>query len=206
MAAPVAAHTRSSVERASAALIGEGTQTAETTIEGSRGTLVFYRRDRLECERRRAQAAAPLGIDDLTVLLDLPADIPVPLNSLPEPIRTKIPSLPRGAVTLTDDHVCRHAVRPLTVDLVVVRARGTHWHSGLTRASRFKPFARRALLVDPPVHQRDDLLMHAAYYGIGVLEPTADKITWALAPEPYRPRRHTPVAWHFTEQLHARLP
>ncbi len=201
-----AARTRAFVEHASAPLVGEDAQAAEITLEGSRNTLVFYRRDVLECARRRRQAAAPLGLADLTVLLQLPADIAIPLNSLPLPLQDKLPALPCGAVALTDGHVCRQAVRPLTVDLVVVRARSTHWEDGLARASRFRTFARRALLVDPPAAARDDLLMRAAYLGIGILEPTAEGLTWALLPEPHRPRRHTAVAWHFTEQLHARLP
>ncbi|QOV33233.1 hypothetical protein IM697_23605 [Streptomyces ferrugineus] len=201
-----AAQTRAFVEHASALLVGEGVQTAEMTLEGSRNTLVFYRRDHLECERRRQQDAAPLGIGALTALLQLPADIPIPLHSLPEALQAKLPKLPRGAVTLTGDHVCRQAVRPLTVDLAVVRARSTHWEGGLARASRFRTFTRRALLVDPPAPARDDLLMRAAYLGIGILEPATDGLAWALLPEPYRPRRHTAVAWHFTEQLHARLP
>ncbi|MFE7029119.1 hypothetical protein ACFU9Y_02335 [Streptomyces sp. NPDC057621] len=205
MAAPTV-RARPSVEHASAPLVGEGAQTAEITIEGNRAALVFYRRDPLECERRRAQTAAALSIKDLTVLLNLPAGIPVPLDSLTQPLRDQISALPRGAVTLTDDHVRRLAVRPLTVDLVVARARATHWEEGLARTSRFKPFARRALLVEAPARERDDLLMQAAYLGIGILEPAAEGLLWALEPEPYRPRRHTPVAWHFTEQLHTRLP
>lgn len=204
--APPAARAQASVQHASALLVGPGAQLAEVTIEGSRNAFVFYRRDPIECERRRDHGAAELGIAALTALLDLPVDLPVPLNSLPAPLRKQIPALPRGAVTLTGDHVCRRAVRPLTVDLVIVRARGTHWENGLHRASRFKPFARRALLVTPPAHARDDLLMRAAYLGIGILEPTDGGLAWALEPEPYRPRRHTSIAWHFTEQLHARLP
>ncbi|WP_141202771.1 hypothetical protein [Streptomyces griseorubiginosus] len=204
--APPATRAQASVQHASAPLVGPGAQLAEVTIEGSRNAFVFYRRDRIECERRRDHGAAELGISALTALLDLPVDLPVPLTSLPAPLRKQIAALPRGAVTLTGDYVCRRAVRPLTVDLVIVRARSTHWEQGLARASRFKPFARRALLVAPPAHTRDDLLMRAAYLGIGVLEPTAEGLAWALAPEPYRPRRHTPVAWHFTEQLHTRLP
>jgi hypothetical protein len=207
MAVPAAARAQTLVEHTAVTpLIGENAQAAEVAIEGNRRTLVFYRRDPLECERRRSQTAAPLGIEDLNVLLQLPADIPVRLDSLPEPLRARIRALPRGAVTLTGDHVCRLSVRPLTVDLVVVRARGTHWEGGLARTSRFKPFARRALLVAPPAHQRDDLLMRAAYYGIGILEGTAANCAWALQPEPYRPRHHTPIAWHFTERLHALLP
>lgn len=201
-----AAHTRAFVEDASAPLLSPAAQTAEITLEGSRNTLVFYRRDPVECARRHRQAAAPLAIGDLTDLLQLPADLPVPLSSLPEPLRDKLPALPHGAVTLTGDHVCRQAVRPLTVDLVVVRARSSHWEDGLARASRFRPYARRALFINPPALARDDLLMRAAYLGIGILEPAADHLAWTLQPEPYRPRRHTAVAWHFTEQLHARLP
>ncbi|MER7179504.1 hypothetical protein ABT404_08465 [Streptomyces hyaluromycini] len=201
-----AAPIRTVVEDASAGLVGEDAQTAEINLEGSRNVLVFYRRDPVECGRRRHQDAAPLGIGDIAALLELPSGIPVPQASLPQTLQAKLPRLPRGAVTLTGDQVCRQAVRPLTVDLVVIRARSTHWENGLARASYFRPFARRALFVSPPAAARDDLLMRAAYLGVGILEPTAQGPAWALLPEPYRPRRHTAVAWHFTEQLHARLP
>jgi hypothetical protein len=206
MPAPTATHARARVQDASALLVGKDAQNAELTLEGSRGALVFYRRDRVECERRRLQAAAPLGAEDLAALLQLPAGMPVRADSLPRPLQDRIARLPHGAVAVDGGIVQRLAVRPLAIDLVVVRARGTHWDDGLARASRFKPFARRALLVDPPASQREDLLMQAAYYGIGILQPAPDGLTWALLPEPYRPRRHTPAAWHFTERLHTRLP
>jgi hypothetical protein len=198
---------RALIEQACVPLVGQGAWTAEITIEGSRATLVFYRRDLVECERRRSEAADPLRIDHLTTLLQLPTDVPVPLNTLPEPLRHRIQALPHGAVDLSDDHVCRRAVRPLAVDLVVVRAPRTRWDTGLARASRFRPFARRALLVDPSAPDRDDLLMQGAFYGVGVLESTSSgNLEWALLPEAYRPRRHAVVAWDFTERLHARVP
>ncbi|MFC1421279.1 hypothetical protein [Streptacidiphilus cavernicola] len=206
MPTPTTMRARARVEHASAPLVGQDAHSAELTLEGSRGALVFYRRDRAECERRRRQAAAPLGIEDLATLLQLPADLPLRADTLPPPVRDQLAKLPRGAVTWTGALVCRRAVRPLAVDLVVVRARSTHWDQGLARASRFKPFARRALLVDAPASQRQDLLMQAAFYGIGILEPTPEGLAWALPPEAYRPARHTPAAWHFTEKLHARLP
>lgn len=198
---------RALIEQACIPLVGEGTRTTEITLEGSRATLVFYRRDPVECERRRSQAAGPLRIDHLTALLQLPTDVPVPLNTLPEPLQRRIQSLPHGAVDFSDDHVCRRAVRPLAVDLVVVRAPRARWDAGLARASRFKPFARRALLVDPPAPDRDDLLMQGSFYGVGILEPASSgNLVWALLPEAYRPLRHTVVAWDFAERLHARVP
>lgn len=206
MATPAATRSQA-LEHVLAPLLGERAQSAELTLMGSRRTLVSYRRDRAEGERRRRCGAAPLGIEDLSVLLQLPADIPVPLASLPQPLRNKARTLPHGAATVTDGHICRRAVRPLTVDLVLIRTHHDRWEDGLVRACHFKSFACRALLLDQPALERDDLCMQAAYYGIGILEPAAEgSLAWTASPEPYRPRRHTPVAWHFTEQLNARLP
>lgn len=206
MASATAVDSRACLERALAPLLGDNTPSAELSLKGNRRTLVSYRRDAAECARRRRHDAAPLAIGHLATLLQLPAELDLPLAALPKPLRDKARALPRAAATVNGTHIRRHAVRPLTVDLIVMRASAHHWTQALIRACDVTPFARCALLLSAPATDHDDLFMRAAYYGIGILEPAPDGPAWALPPEPHRTYRHTPVAWHFTEQLHARLP
>ncbi|MFD4998706.1 hypothetical protein [Streptomyces buecherae] len=203
-AAAVDSHAR--LERALAPLIGDNTPSAELSLKSHRKTLVFYRRNAAECARRRHHRADPLAIGHLATLLELPTELDVPLAALPKPLCERVHTLPRAAATLTATHIRRHAVRPLAVDLALLRTSAHHWNKALIHACDITPFARCALLLNAPAAERDDLYMQAAYYGIGVLEPAPDGPVWAVPPEAYPNFRHTPVAWHFTEQLHARLP
>ncbi|PBC71160.1 hypothetical protein BX265_5749 [Streptomyces sp. TLI_235] len=178
---------------------GEGVM---LSVLGSRA-LLLYRVDETEHRRRQAAGSEPLdSIPALERLLGLPVGLPVPVGSLPE--QAGIRDLPRGAVEWDADLVTRRAVRPLAVDLAVVRAAG--WRTGLERAGRFAPFCRRAVLLDEvPRAGRDETLAEASFYGIGVLVDEPDGIRIALEPEAYRPQRHTAAAWHFVEELYGRL-
>jgi hypothetical protein len=195
----------SSVHAAAAAVIPPGAVSARLEVLGSKA-LVFYRFDEAECARRRTVGAAPLErIGALQTLMGLPVDEPVPLSELDAGMRAKIRKLPAGAVDTGVGQVVRRAVRPLSLDLAVVGSRAADWSSGLVRASRFAPFCARLLALSGPVPERDEVLMQAAFYGIGILEDTGAGLELALAPRSYRPQRHTPAAWCFTEELYQRL-
>ncbi|MGY1440104.1 hypothetical protein [Streptomyces reniochalinae] len=208
MATATAVDSHARLERALALLVGGNTPSAELSLKSHRKTLVFYRRDAAECARRRHHDAAPLAIGHLATLLELPTELDVPLAALPKPLRERTHALPRAAATLTGSRIRRHAVRPLAVDLALLRTSAHHWKKALIHACDIAPFARCALLLNAPTpaDERDDLYMRAAYYGIGVLEPASDGLVWAVPPESHPDFRHTPVDWQFTEQLHARLP
>lgn len=200
-----------SVRDASAVCVGVQARAGLMDLQGTEA-LVFHRLDAVEVRRRRDAGAGRLDrLPELETLLQLPVGVPVAVRDLPAPVRAGILRLPAGAASVTTgsdrpDEVTRHAVRPLAVDLVVVRASGAGWRSGLERASRFAPFCARALLLDSPVARRDDLLMEADFYGIGVLlaEP-GGRTQMVLQPEPYRPPCHTAGAWWFTEDVFTRL-
>ncbi|MQS15707.1 hypothetical protein F7Q99_26415 [Streptomyces kaniharaensis] len=175
---------------------------AMLSVLGTRAFLL-YRVDEPEHRRRQEVGAERLdSIPALACLLGLPVGLPVPVGSLPE--QTEVRDLPRGAVEWDTDLVTRRAVRPLAVDLVVVRAADPR--TGLERAGRFAPFCRRAVLLDEvPCAGLDAIVAEAAFYGIGVLLDEPDGIRIALEPEAYRPLRHTAAAWHFVEELYGRL-
>jgi hypothetical protein len=191
-----------SVREAASPQVSSESEGAVFSVLGTRA-LLLYRVD--ETEHRRRQAAASEQLDSipaLECLLGLPVGLPVPAGSLPE--EAEVRDLPRGAVEWDADLVTRRAVRPLVVDLAVVRAAG--WRTGLERAGRFAPFCRRAVLLDEvPEARLDEILAEAAFYGIGVLVNEPDGIRIALEPEAYRPQRHTAAAWHFVEELYGRL-
>jgi hypothetical protein len=194
-----------SVHAAAAAVIPAEAVLARLDVLGSK-TLLFHRYDQVEHARRRTAGAAPLDrIGALQTLMGLPIDEPVALADLETAVRARVRRLPVGAADITREQVVRRAVRPLSLDLAVVGSRAADWRSGLERASRFAPFCPRALVLDRPGGERDEVLMQAAFYGIGVLWDAVDGLELVLAPRPYRPQRHTPAAWHFTEELYQRL-
>jgi hypothetical protein len=205
MTAGAAARTHHLVQAASAGLFQEGVLTAPLLLKGS-DVWVFYRKDKDEWDRRNRVGAERLDrMDALETLLQLPVGMPVPGASLADSLCRAVDVLPMGAALVEDGQVTRQAVRPLVVDMVVVRSSGRNWRDGLKRAGRFAPFGRRALLVDPPPQERETLLLEAAFYGIGILTLGGDTAELLLEPRAYRPRRHTAAAWRFVEQVYLRL-
>jgi hypothetical protein len=199
-----------SVRHASAVCLHADAKAMPLSLQGT-DALVFYQLDEAEVARRRTDRADRLDqLAALETLLQLPAGVPVSLQDLSAPVRAGIRRLPAGAVSVSRrcdrQEVTRRAVRPVTVDLAVVRATGRGWKSGLERASRFAPFCARAVLLDGSPSRLDDLLMEADFYGIGVLlADETGEVTMALRPEPYRPPYQTPGAWWFVEDVFQRL-
>ncbi|WP_063748995.1 hypothetical protein [Streptomyces sp. NRRL B-24484] len=185
-------------------LVSADTEGAVLPVLGTRA-LVLHRIDAAEHARRRTADAERLdGFAALECLLALPVDLPVPVDSLGSRERAVLRRLPRGAAEFDGGTVTRRAVRPLAVDLAVVRA--ADWRTGLERAGRFAPFCSRAVLLDRlPGPELDAAVMDASFYGIGVLLSGPDGIRSVLAPAEYRPQRHTAAAWHFAEGLYERL-
>ncbi|MFI6567079.1 hypothetical protein [Streptomyces sp. NPDC050534] len=192
-----------SVRTASAALLETGAQTQVASLQGVEA-LFFYRPDVAEHARRRQAAATRLDrMAALETLLDLPVDAPVPLATLDADQRRAVRALPAGCVDRDRTSVTRRAVRPVHVDLAVVRASG--WRQGLHDAGRFAPFCRRAMLLTRRPAHLDEALTEADFYGIGVFLAAGDGVEMVLEPAPYRPLRHTAAAWCFMEELYQLL-
>ncbi|MFJ9127817.1 hypothetical protein ACIRJS_27325 [Streptomyces sp. NPDC102340] len=197
--------TDGSVRSAVSPVLPSGVHSAPLRIQGTLA-LLFYCFDDREHARRRSAGAGPLPqIDVLEALLELPADEPVALDGLGLAQRRTLGQAPPGAVEISGSAVTRRAVRPLSIELAVVRVRAANWRRGLALAGRFAPFCARALLLDGPVPDGQELLMQASFYGTGVLLPDADELQMAVEPEPYRPHRHTAASWCFTEEVYQRV-
>lgn len=189
-----------SVRSASTTLLPEGALAAAVHLRRAEA-LVFHRLDHSEHARR--QDAEAQWLDEfrpLEMLMNLPVGIRVPRSSLGIQLRPEVRLLPRGAAVCDRVSVTRLAVRPLRVDLVVVRAPG--WRSGMDLASQFAPFTRRAMLLERVPRNVEELLMEADFYGIGVFVLRQDGLEMLVEPGEYRAVRYTTAAWRFAEQVY----
>ncbi|MFG2358592.1 hypothetical protein [Streptomyces sp. NPDC048521] len=171
----------------------------------------------------RRRSSAGLGAVDsrtlLTVLHDLPVDLPVPRSTLDAHALRTLHTAPPGVVDLREDEqsvVVRCLVPAVRVELVLVH--GPHgissrdWDAAVRDASQFAPFCARGVVVSPPAPERgllpdmDLLLLKARFYGVGVAvhQPTGP-LRWLLEPAPYRPERHSAAQWLFHEQAWRQL-
>lgn len=166
--------------------------------------LIAYRADERERRRRAlARAGALLRPEVLELLMSLPLDEPVPVASLTPAERRTLVRTPRGAVSRQEDTVVRHAVHPVRLDLAVVPGRG--WESALERAGRFAPFCARAILVDGPLRRRQEAMVQADFYGIGLLAARGDGVEVVVAPRPFVRKRLTAAGWQFLEEVSRQL-
>ncbi|MCL6669597.1 hypothetical protein [Streptomyces panaciradicis] len=174
-------------------------------------------------DEARRRSAAGLGAVDsrvvLTVLQDLPADLPVQLSSLEAHALRTLHGAPPGVVDLEDGQgiAVRRLVPAVRVELVLVHGlcgispRG--WDSAVRDASQFAPFCARGVVVSHSASGRrrrnsdaaddtdmDLLLLKARLYGVGVATQGPAGLRWLLEPAPYRPRRHSAAQWLFHEQ------
>ncbi|MGW1130473.1 hypothetical protein [Streptomyces griseoluteus] len=113
-------------------------------------------------------------------------------------------SLPKGAVVRRDGLITRQATQPVHIDMVFVPGRS--WESAMERAERFTPFTARSVLVDGVLRRRDEAVMRADFYGIGLFLTQGDAVEVVVPPSPFVRRRHTVAAWKFLEEIHRQLP
>ncbi len=190
----------SSIRAVSRALACLDVEADDLTVLGQRATM-FYRFDPVEHRRRQSVSAQPLtAMESLEALLELPVGLPIPMESLCPDDRASVRRLPSTAVDREGGSVTRKAVRPLKVELALVR--DTRPRQALEAATKFAPFCSRAVLLQRPAPRMDDYLNEASFYGVGVLLQTPSGIEVPLEPAEYRPKRHTAAAWRFVEKLY----
>lgn len=167
--------------------------------------VVAYRYDACERERRAADGMPPLTRPDvLDLLMSLPLGEPVPAGSLSERERRVLKSLPKGAAVRRDGLITRRAVQPVHIDMAFVPGRS--WESAMEKAERFTPFCSRAVVVDGALRRKDDAVLRADFFGIGLLTLQGDSVEVVVPPRPFVRRRHTVAGWKFLEDVHRQLP
>jgi hypothetical protein len=166
--------------------------------------VVGYRRVTSEWERRAAAGTPALTRPDtLDLLMGLPVGEAVPVSALSAPEQRALRAIPRGVVARKNRTVTRQAVQALQVDLAVVPGRG--WESAMAEAERFTPFCARAVLVDRPLRRREEAMLQADFYGIGLLTLAGGELDVLVPPRPFVRRRHSVAGWRFLEGLYGQL-
>ncbi|GAA2641704.1 hypothetical protein [Streptomyces vastus] len=175
-------------------------------------------------DEARRRSMADLGAVDsralLTVLYDLPVDVPVRLSSLGTYALRALRAAPLGIVDLDDSQgtAVRRLVPATRVELILVHGPDgippREWDPAVRDASQFAPFCARGVVVwqpeqegqvSPPDPDLDLLLLKARFYGVGVATQSPRGLRWFLEPAPYRPQRHSSAQWLFHEQAWRQL-
>ncbi|QLE76336.1 hypothetical protein FGW37_26015 [Streptomyces rectiverticillatus] len=166
--------------------------------------VVAYRRQGQECERRARAGMARLDrLHVLELLMNLPLGEPVERASLSDREKRVLRQVPSGALMRHVGAIVREATHPLYVDLAVVP--GGSWAAAKEKAEWFTPFCARAVMVDRPLRRRDDAVMEAVFYGIGLLVATGRDVEVVVPPRPFVRRRHTAAGWQFLEEAYDQL-
>lgn len=165
---------------------------------------MLYRPDLVEHERRqRCSVGALCDIGLLDALMDLPARLPVGLQTLSKTERRRVRRLDAGIVEWADASVTRLAVPPLTPLLAVVTS--NDWQRGLERASRFARYCPRVLVTRSFPPEPDLALSEASWYGIGVVVGEPGALETVVEPEPVEDWHPTPAWWQFCEKVYRQL-
>ncbi|MEU6057960.1 hypothetical protein [Streptomyces sp. NPDC047097] len=148
---------------------------------------------------RRRHFTSP---DLLDLLLALPAGEPVPFQRLTVYQQRTVRRAPAGVLRIggrsTDRTVTRLAVRPCRVALATVQF-ATACRTALESAARFAPFTARQVVVRRRPALPETLIEYG-FWGVGLLHDPGDgPVETLVAPEPWRPKRHTPAGWRFAE-------
>jgi hypothetical protein len=166
--------------------------------------VVAYRADTQEIERRTSVGAAELtNRRALELLMNLPLGEAVPVESLSDAERRRLRQLPRGSVVRHNGVVVRQATHPIQIDLAVVP--GRTWAAAKEKAEWFTPFCARAVLIDGPLRRREDAVMEADFYGIGLLVATGNDVEVLVPPRPFVRRRYTAASWELVEDAFRQL-
>ncbi|WP_410570472.1 hypothetical protein [Amycolatopsis sp. cmx-4-61] len=193
----------SRLQRAAAAWPGEpagpGTSVSVIRPEPAPGRRRLPPRRRRAHVRREAAGRAPITqLWQADTLLNLPANLPVPLESLTERERRALHRLPPGAVEHDGMNLIRRARPTLTVTFALVSVQ--HWRTGLAAAGEYAPYCRRAMLL-AAAPAEEEALLDASLYDIGVGLADWTGVRELMAPGPHKRLLVNAAHWTFTEQV-----
>lgn len=169
-------------------------------IMGTEALICYQFHDSEHARRRRAGPGTISSADVLELLLSLPIGMPVPVASLTGRERAALKSAPRGAVSVCDGQVTRHAMAPVMVELALVVART--WRDGLEVAGRFTPFCARAMVLRRRPADLVGVQLQAGFYGVGVIVVDDQSAEMLVEPAPFQRLRFTAAGWRFLEDVY----
>ncbi|WP_143230814.1 hypothetical protein [Actinosynnema sp. ALI-1.44] len=176
------------------------TDSTSVRVFGTRATIVHSTH---QAEHERRQAAGLRQVDNLElldVLMDLPANAPVPVSSISGPDLRVLRKAPGGVVRFSATAVTRVLTPVLTPVLAVVYA--SQWRDGLADASEFASYLPRMFVIDELPANADEAIAEASWYGIGVAVGPPASPAIVLEPEPLPDWQPTVAWWRFCERVY----
>lgn len=185
--------------------LGEQRTAQVPAPSGYSGATLHIALNHAEHQRRQDHALGAItDIDTLTVFMALPHGEAVPWQSLTVHQQDTVRRLPHGTfrtATRRDQvDVYRLAIRPCRVLRATIRS-ATACQTALHKIEMFTPFCERVIIIRR--RPAMETLIEIGFWGIGLFLDHDGDLETLVAPEPYRPKRHTPAAWRFAEQAYA---
>ena len=133
----------------------------------------------------------------LDLLMNLPLDEPVAVESLSSDERWCLDRIPRGAIECDGRWAIRRCKPAAAIAAVVVW--GKELGPLLKRADPFTQVAQRMVVLDHVPHNFDQIAWQASFLGTGVWAATDNEVTELIPADPVRHRYYKPARWKVNE-------
>ncbi|MFJ6069092.1 hypothetical protein ACIQHU_39385 [Streptomyces tendae] len=175
------------------------------SFHGYSGATLHLTIDDTEHTRRQTAGLGPVtNWSILNTCMNLPHNEPLPWRSLSPRDREDVHRAPQGVFAFTGPHrqtVTRLLLRPCRIVQATVRA-ATASATALGKATQFAPMCERSLIITRRP-RTPDTLIEFGYWGVGLYLDHGGELETLVEPAPWRPQRHTPAGWRFTERAYA---
>ncbi|MEU5742028.1 hypothetical protein ABZ784_29055 [Streptomyces tendae] len=154
--------------------------------------------------RQQADLGPVTNWSILDTCMTLPHNEPLPWRSLSPRHQEDVHRAPHGVFHLGGPHqqtVTRLLLRPCRIERATVRA-ATASATALAKTTQFAPMCERSLIITRRP-RTPDTLIEFGYWGVGLYLDHDGELETLVEPAPWRPQRHTPAAWRFTERAYA---
>jgi hypothetical protein len=159
-------------------------------------------------EHTRRQTAELGPVTNWTILdtcMTLPHNEPVPWGALTHRQKEDVHRAPASVFHLNDKGpqptVTRLLLRPCRIERATVRA-ATASATALGKVTSFAPMCERHLIITRRPRMPETLI-EFGYWGVGLHLDHDGELETLVEPAPWRPQRHTPAGWRFTERAYA---
>lgn len=178
---------------------------AVPSFSGYSGATLHLAIDHTEHQRRQDRHMGPvLDWTALETCLSLPHGEPVPWQALTIRQQDSIRRAPAHVFRITGRRhqptVTRILLRPCRIVRATVRS-ATASATALGKVTSFAPMCERSLIVTRRPRMPETLI-EFGFWGAGLYLDHDGELETLVEPTPWRPMRHTPAGWRFTEQAY----
>lgn len=178
---------------------------AVPSFHGYSGATLHLTINPTEHARRQDAGLGPVtNWSILDTCMTLPHNEPLPWKGLTPRHQEDVHRAPAGVFQITDPRhqtVTRLLLRPCRIERATVRA-ATASATALGKVTSFAPMCERHLIITRRPRMPETLI-EFGYWGVGLYLDHGGELETLVEPVPWRPRRHTPAGWRFTERAYA---